>query len=85
MGDWASLWRNRSMTTDVKMEMLESIVVTTVLYRSKGIEKKTMKMFDMKHLRKVLKLGVMHRIRNKDIRERCENKASFLERMDQST
>ena len=41
--------------------------------------------FDMKHLRKVLEVGVMRNIKNRDIRGRCENKAFFLKRMDQST
>ena len=34
MGGSGCLWRNGGMTTDVKMRLLETIVVPTVLYRS---------------------------------------------------
>ena len=50
------LWRNRGLTTtDVKMGMLESIVVPTVLYGSESLvpnarERRMVEVFDMKCL-----------------------------------
>ena len=37
-GRLASLWRDREMVTDIKMGMLKSIVVPTVLYGSEYFE-----------------------------------------------
>ena len=36
VGGLSDLWRNRGMTTDVKTEMLESIVVPAAMYESES-------------------------------------------------
>ena len=80
MGGLTGFWKKRGMTTDMDMGMLETIVVPTVLYGSKSWvmntkERRMVEAFDMKCLRKVLGVGVVHRIRNRNIRGRRGNMA----------
>ena len=49
------------------------------------IEKMMVNVFKMKDLKMVLGAGVMQNIRNWDIRGRCENKVSLLEKGDRRT
>ena len=55
------------MTSNVRVRMLESMVVPKVQYGSK---------YCTKFLRKALGVLVMHNISNRSIRERCGNKDS---------
>ena len=83
MGGLVGLWGNRGKMNEV----LESEVVPTVLYGSEswggGLNARERR--KLKCLRKVPGVGVTHMIRKRDVRKRCGNKASLLERGDQST
>ena len=90
MGESAGLGRKRKITIDVKVEMLQSIVVPIVLYGSElgmlnVIERRKVEASVIKCLRKVLKGRLMQRVMSKDIRERCRNKDSLSERLAQRT
>ena len=90
MGGLSSLWRNKEMAIDVKMEMPESIGVPTIFYGSESwvlnvSERKEVEGFDIKCLGNVLLVGVIHNIKNRDIKGRCGNKGSPLERLDVGT
>ena len=86
MGRLVSLWRNREMSINLKMRMLESVEVDIVVCGSgswvlEARERRMVDIFYMKCLRKVLGIGMMSRIRNRNMIGRCGNKAPLLERV----
>ena len=58
------------MNSDVKVEMLETVVIPTALYGTQSwmpnLRERSVEVFDMKYLRKVLGVEVIQRIRNEE-------------------
>ena len=81
------VWEGKRMSVKAKMGMYKSIVVPTVLYGCEAwnlnkSERKRVDVMEMKCLRSVCGVKRIDRVRNDDVRARCGNEVSLLERAD---
>ena len=87
-GALKSVWKERSVGMKAKMGMYEGVVVPSMLYACEtwGLseqERKRVEVADMRCLRAMCGLRLMDRVRNTEIRERCGDRKSVLERADE--
>ena len=71
------LWQNRSLSRQAKVKMYEGIVVPSMIYGSEtwnmsASDRTRLEVVEMKSLRDICGLTRLDRVRNVDIRTRCE-------------
>ena len=88
-GRMPKLWRENTISREVKRELYERVVVPTMVYGSEtwslsAQEKRKIEAFEMMCLRKVCGIRRVDRVRNSLIRERCGFGLSVLERIERN-